>query len=192
MTTVFKKFATGIAVVALLTTGVASGAMASPVTKDITTNITGTTNPVFSEISATSFTTPFALNGKDQVMTGAAINGFTVTDARGTGAGWNVTVKASQFEDKVLGRTLTTDALSLSAPTVTKAVGALGSSDPRTITTAGGNIGVTDIRVLSAAKDGGMGTFDVSAMDLSVNVLPKDVLAGDYTSTVTVSIVAGP
>lgn len=194
MTTIFKKFATGTAALVLMTTVFTTTSMAA--TDDVTTEITGTESPeIVGTISANSFVGPFELTGKDQEITGAAINAFAVTDARGNGAGWQVTVQASQFKDATdveNVKTLTTDALLLSAPEVSKEKEALGSSDLETITRLGGNIGVSPVKVLSAAEGGGMGTFDISAMGLKLNLLPKDVYEGNYTSTVTVSIITGP
>lgn len=129
------------------------------------------------------------LNGQVQTST-AAVNAFTVIDATGTGAGWNVVVKADQFTDTANGLKLPTNSIDIDSPTVTADTGA---SELATISKASGKIdNDTGVKILSAAVDGGMGTYNVAANNLTLNLLPKDVKEGTYTSTVTVTVTTGP
>ncbi len=129
------------------------------------------------------------LNGQVQNST-AALSAFTVIDATGTGDGWNVVVKADQFTDSANGLTLPTNSIDIALPTVTADTGA---SELATISKASGKIdSSTGVKILSAAEGGGMGTYNVDANTLTLNLLPKDVKEGNYTSTVTVTVTTGP
>ncbi|WP_169727358.1 WxL domain-containing protein [Paucisalibacillus globulus] len=133
------------------------------------------------------------LNGKIQ-STSATITPFNVTDPSGTGAGWNVVMSATQFSDTT-GKTLPKGSLTVAAPTIAIADGAEGSSPADTITKTGGTIDdEIGVKILSAPADNGMGTYTVSFADeaLNLTLLPKDVKAGTYTSTIKVDINNGP
>lgn len=132
--------------------------------------------------------------------TTATGSGFSVADARGTGAGWNVTVAGTQFCkldgvgtacDLVTPRNLPTSSLSVPQFTVAKA-DATSSAVP-SITGGPYLIDGVSIKVASAAADGsGMGSYDFSQggnWNLSV---PASAYAGTYRSTVTVSVTSGP
>jgi hypothetical protein len=137
--------------------------------------------------------TAVVLNGRTQ-STFATINGFNVSDPTGTGAGWSVSLAASQFTTGgTTPLTLPTGSLTLTAPTV--ALGDASSSPLTTVTASGGAIDTaTGLKLLSAAVNGGMGTYTTSfaADSLKLNILPKDVKTGTYTSTITVTIASGP
>jgi hypothetical protein len=129
------------------------------------------------------------LTGQVQTST-AAVSAFTVVDATGTGDGWNVVVKADQFTDAANQLTLPTNSIDIALPTVSAQAGA---SDVSTINKASGKIdNDTGVKILSAAEGGGMGTYNVDANTLTLNLLPKDVKEGNYTSTVTVTVTTGP
>nr|WP_309099193.1 WxL domain-containing protein [Fredinandcohnia onubensis] len=143
------------------------------------------------EITVGNFTA-VVLNGKTQ-STFANINAFNVTDPTGTGAGWNVLLSATQLTDSLTGRTLPLGSLSVVAPGLTEAD--TGSSPAADITKRGGTIDSgTGVSILSAAAGAGMGTYTASfaADALKLNLLPKDVRSGTYTSTITVTINSGP
>ncbi|WP_428911940.1 WxL domain-containing protein [Niallia sp. Krafla_26] len=129
------------------------------------------------------------LNGLEQTTT-ATLGAFTVIDARGTGSGWKVMVQASQFTDSDKGLVLPEGSLNIALPTVTPKPGA---SEVLTITKASGKIdNSTGVKILSAAEEGGMGTYEVAANTLTLNLQPKDVKAGTYASTVKVTVTTGP
>ena len=135
---------------------------------------------------------PVKLDGTVQT-TKADLSDFTVTDARGTGAGWNVMVSATQLEDTAAGLKIPTGSIKISAPDVTAQAGA--SDVESTITIGSGMIDTdTGVKLLSAKVDGGMGKYDVAfpteALTMTLN--PKDVKAGNYTSTITVTLTTGP
>lgn len=142
------------------------------------------------------------LDGAAKTTT-ATFDGFEVNDARGTGAGWNVTVQATQFAewDSTLnanaggyvpsGKTLALNSLSLAAPTV--AADGTTSAAPSVLTGPFSIDGGSAVKVASAAAGGGMGKYDftqaTNPLTLSV---PASVYAKTYRSTLTVSTVSGP
>ncbi|HZG84791.1 WxL domain-containing protein [Paenibacillus sp.] len=135
--------------------------------------------------------TAVVLNGRTQ-NTFSTVSNFNVTDATGAGAGWKVYLTATQFKSAE-GNTLPLGSLSVSEPTV--ALDDPNSSPVTTVATAAGDIDTTTgLKLLSASEGGGMGTYTVSFSpnSLTLNLLPKDVKAGTYTSTITVSISSGP
>lgn len=132
-------------------------------------------------------------NGQIQT-TSAAISDFTVIDARGTGAGWRLFVKADQFQaaDGV-PTTLSQNSLTIAKPEVTAHAGA---DDINTLTVTGNTqIDNADgVHLISAGIDGGMGSYDVSfgAEALTLSLEPKDVKEGLYTSTIHITLLEGP
>jgi len=168
----------GIAAVALT---VASAAVAGTLTA--TAQVNGTagislnlpSNPTISN----------TLDGTDQTASYAALLG--VVDARGTGAGWNLTISATNFSDGS-GHTL--------APgTVTSVLSACRGGSTCTGATSSGityplTIGGTAAKFYNSALNTGLGKIDVTP---TVQVaIPGNAYAGTYTSTVTLAAVSGP
>jgi hypothetical protein len=125
------------------------------------------------------------LDGTDQTANYAPVLG--VIDARGTGAGWNITVAATTFSDG-FGHTL--------APgTVSSVSSACHAASTCTAATSSGityplTIGGTAAKFFNAATSTGLGQVDVTP---SIDVLiPGNAFAGTYTSTVTIAAATGP
>ena len=125
------------------------------------------------------------IDGSDQTATYAPVLG--IVDARGNGAGWNVTMSATSFSDGS-GHTL--------APgTVSGAVQACHSGSSCTAATSSGisyplTLTGTAAKVFSAALNTGLGKIDVTP---TVQVaIPGNAYAGTYTSTVTIAAATGP
>lgn len=154
-------------------------------------SITGS-NLSVSNLVVGSFTAVI-LNGRTQ-NTFANIDAFTVTDPTGTGDGWNVVMKASQFSTGgATPLTLPVGSLTVATPSLT--ANDTGASDAAGVAKSGGLIDTgTGLKILSAPAGGGMGeyttTFPTNALDLKL--LPKDVRSGTYTSTISVTINSGP
>jgi hypothetical protein len=124
------------------------------------------------------------LNGTDQLASWSALLG--VVDASGTGAGWNLTVAATDFSDGS-GHTLPAGTLSSvsSACQGGNSCTAASNSVGYPIT-----LGSTAAEFFNSAKNSGLGKFNVTP---SVDVaIPGNAYAGTYTSTVTLAAVAGP
>lgn len=168
--------------------------------------LAGTTDATVSggvfEITATPTVgnfTPVTLDGTAKT-TPATLGTFEVNDARGTGAGWNVTVSATRFAewDSTLnagvggyvtgGKTLAVNSLSMAAPTV--AADGTTSTAP-SLTTGPYTIDNGAVKTASAATDTGMGKFDFSSTTLTLSI-PASAYAKTYRSDVTVSLVTGP
>lgn len=143
---------------------------------------------------ASSGTPSFALtlNGVDQ--TASYTLPLVVVDATGSGNGWNLTITSTTFDDGN-GNTFPAN-----ASTITGATSACGSGSTCTLPTnqvANSNLAVpagptapSAVKFFNAAAPTGRGTVNVSA---TVQVaVPANVLAGTYTSTVTVAAVSGP
>jgi len=167
----------GIAAVALVA---ATAALAGTLTT--TATVAGTagislnlpSNPTISD----------TLDGTDQQVSYSAILG--VVDARGTGAGWNLTIGATTFVDGA-SHTLPAGAVTAVAQvchagsTCTAATNSI--TPPLTISTTAG-------KFFNAAINSGLGKVDVTP---TIQVaIPGNAYAGTYTSTVTLAAIAGP
>ncbi|MDQ4126309.1 MAG: WxL domain-containing protein [Actinomycetota bacterium] len=142
------------------------------------------------------------LNGAAQTTTGT-MSAFSVTDSRGTGVGWNVTVSASAFKEYASGsyveggRTLGTsrftmgqasaaksDSSSSGLPTMTSGTYTLDAD-----TNADGTSEA--VKIASAATGDGMGAYSVTPGQLSLSI-PASAYAKTYRSDVTVTLSTGP
>ena len=124
------------------------------------------------------------LDGTDQTVSWSAALG--VVDARGTGAGWNITMGATTFSD---GSGHTLAAGSITGVSAACHGGNSCTSATNSVTyplTLSG----TAAKFFNAASGSGMGKIDVTP---SVDVaIPGNAYAGTYTSTVTLAAVSGP
>ena len=138
------------------------------------------------------------LDGTAKTTT-ASLDNFQVNDARGSGAGWNVTVQATQFAEHdgtgyvASGKTLPTSSLSLANATV--ASPDTTSADP-TMTAGAYTVDAgSAVKIASAAVDTGMGKYDISfaatAADLTLTV-PATAYAKTYRSDVTLTLASTP
>jgi hypothetical protein len=124
------------------------------------------------------------LDGTDQTVSWSALLG--VVDARGTGAGWNLTVSSTTFSDGS-GHTL-------AAGTVTGVSAACHAGSSCTAATNAItypiSLSTTPAKFFNAATSTGMGKVDATP---SVDVLiPGNAYAGSYSATVTLAAVSGP
>ena len=125
------------------------------------------------------------LDGTDQTASYSPVLG--VVDARGTGAGWNLTISATSFSDGS-GHTL-------AAGTVSAAAQACHSGSSCTAATSSGityplTISGTAAKFFNAATSTGLGKVDVTPT-IQVSI-PGNAYAGTYTSTVTLAAATGP
>jgi len=168
----------GITALALVAT---SAALAATLTATATVN--GTAGISLNLPSAPSVSS--TLDGTDQTVSYSPVLG--VVDARGTGAGWNLTVSATNFSDGS-GHTL--------APgTITGVTGACKAGNSCTNATSSGityplTVNGTAAKFFNAALNTGLGKIDVTPT-FSV-AIPGNAYAGTYTSTLTLASVSGP
>jgi len=167
-----------VAAVALVA---ATAAIASSLTA--TATVSGTAGISLNLPSAPSFSD--TIDGTDQTVSYAPVLG--IVDARGSGAGWNLTVSATTFSDGS-GHTLAAGNVSAvaqachSGSSCTAATSS-GITYPLTLTT-------TAAKVFNAAVNTGMGKVDVTP---TIQVaIPGNSYAGTYTSTLTLATATGP
>jgi WxL domain surface cell wall-binding len=161
------------------------------------TNVVVTGGSLSISAPAVGNLTGVTLDGTAKTTT-ATFAAFSATDARGSGAGWNVTVQATQFAEHngtiyvASGATLPTSSLSMLAPTVAKSDGT--SSAVPSITAGPYAIDAASaVKIASAAADGtGMGSYSFTQGGSLTLSVPASAYAKTYRSDVTVSVVTGP
>lgn len=129
------------------------------------------------------------LDGNDLVVAGS-LGASTVTDATGSGAGWRLTIAGTTFKN-VDGKALPADALTITGVTIVKNSGKVPTNTttyPVTVPTA--DAAPPAVKFAAAAAHSGMGKSTITpSISLAV---PAEAYAGDYASTLTISIVSGP
>jgi hypothetical protein len=136
------------------------------------------------------------LDGSDKISTSPyTSNAWTAEDARGTGAGWNVTIEATDFSD---GASHTIDIsqsdqefrIQIQDANITVIYGNTKPTSSVTSMTAIPTAGGTPLKIVSAATNTGMGSYNIPpAFELMVRA---ETVAATYTSTITVAINTGP
>jgi len=126
------------------------------------------------------------LDGTDKTTTGT-VGTIEVVDARGSGLGWSLNIKATDFVEtsdpsRIIDITPGADTgFSVpSAPTVNVIA---GNTAPSSFS---GNLDGTGFNLLSAAANTGMGTYQTTP-DLELKV-PAETYSGTYESTVTLTV----
>ena len=126
------------------------------------------------------------VNGLDQTVAGVTTPAWQAKDARGTGAGWNVTVTSSNFTGTAGSIVVANFKAQLTAVTTIA-----GNTAP--LPTPASYVALssaTPLKLLSAATFTGMGTYDYTPQfQLTV---PGSALVGTYAANVTVSVNSGP
>lgn len=182
-----NKIALGL-VVAAFTALAPASAMAASATS--TGTVSGGT------LSLTTAATPTfsaTLDGTDQ--TGTYSVPTTVTDARGTSAGWNVTITSTQFTTGgATPSTLATNASTITGVTNACAPGST-CTNPTNSTTypvavPAAATAPAAVKYFNAATGTGKGKFtNTPAVSVAI---PADSNVGTYSSTLTLSSVSGP
>ncbi len=137
-----------------------------------------------------------ALDGTVNTST-ATMTAFDVTDARGSGAGWNVTIGATEFAEwngtayVTGGKTVGASRVSMATATVAKVDST--SSTPPTMTAGAYTLDAgSAVKIASAAADGsGMGSYTITPGSVTLTV-DADTYARNYRSDVTVTLASGP
>ena len=112
---------------------------------------------------------------------------WTAADARGTGAGWLVTISSTDFTSA--GGTITVDNSKLRLEDV-NVVTVSGNTAPTSQATSYQPLSAAPLSVLSAAIGAGKGTYDFTP-DMR-QIVPADSSPGTYEAFLTVSINSGP
>jgi len=135
------------------------------------------------------------LDGSDKTATSAAgSNSWAAEDARGTGVGWHLTIDATDFTDA--GKTINISAadqefkIQLLDTNIAVVSGNTKPTSSVTSLTAIPEAPASALTFASAAVNEGMGSYTLGpSFELEV---PAETLAGNYSSTITVSAVSGP
>lgn len=122
-----------------------------------------------------------------------------ITDARGTGEGWALSMSLEQFKEHdgqayvTDGKTLHTGSLKItSSPVVTQKD--ITSSPVETITPIAVDQvldGVGSVKLLTAERDGGMGSYTVSDLGVELTI-PANAYAKTYKTEATVTLTTAP
>ena len=174
----------GIAVAVL---ALAAAAVAGTVTA--TATVSGAGSLALSNGSTATLTD--TLDGTDQTV--AYTLPLTLTDARGTGAGWNLTVTSTTFNDGS-GHTLATGASSIGSVAMVCVAGGTCTNPTNSIayplTMPAAASAPAAVKLFNSAAATGLGRFTVTP---TINVsIPGNSYAGTYSSTITVAAVSGP
>jgi hypothetical protein len=175
---------------AILVAGVATLAFpAASMAADTTVAVDGTTEPTLSTPTFGLFA-DVVLDGTRKPTT-ASISDWSVVDARGTGAGWNVNMVATVPTDGGALPDASDDKTLATATIVPAASATITNPDPLNAsaapTSASPNIRATNgATVMTAGTNAGMGTwnFTQGANDLTLTV-PSDARKGTYTVAIT-------
>ena len=139
-------------------------------------------------VSTQSITFPATMHtGQVQTVSGATASAWVVRDPTGTGAGYRVNIRATNFVNGSHSIPVGNFRLALANADI---VTVDGNSKPTSALTSLTPLSTSDQTLLSAATDTGMGTYNVTpGFTLTI---PADAYAGTYNATVTATIVAGP
>ncbi len=143
---------------------------------------------------------PITLNGTQQTST-AAWSTANIVDSRGTGAGWNLSLTLTQLSEYdtvgsayvVSGKTLATSSAKVTTAPVVSLVD-LTSDAANTITPVVANTALdtgASVKLLSAALNGGKGSYSFSDMTSTLTV-PANAFAATYKADGTVSLNSAP
>ena len=176
-----SSLAVAVAVLALAATALAG-------TVTATTTVTGAGSITLSHGATSSLSS--TLDGSDQNVTYTVP--LTLIDARGTGAGWNVTLTSTTFTTGV--KSLATTASSITGITATCNGGGTCTAPTNAIsyplTVPAAATAPAAVKIFNAASATGLGRFTVTPT-VSVTI-PGNSFSGTYTSTLTVAAVSGP
>lgn len=138
---------------------------------------------------------PVDLDGKATTVENSATVTWTAVDPRGTGEGWHLTIDSTDFTNEN-GKTIDiSEGISEFKIQVLDDDIFLVDGNVKPVQVSAGmqpiaTTGTGTTRFVSAAVDTGMGTYNITpSFELEV---PAQVYAGEYTATVTVTIVSGP
>lgn len=146
--------------------------------------LTGVTN-----VSAT----PVTLTGDDQ--TTAYSMGLTVNDARGSGAGWNLSITSTAFTSGSQSLSNIASSINTAPAVVCSGSGShCTSPDDSAITypvgVPAGTSAPPAVKFFDARANTGLGKFTITP---TVTIaIPGNTYAGTYTSTVTIALNVGP
>lgn len=156
-----------------------------PALADTIITITGEDDATI-DTDVIAFTT-FKLDGTDQVDLEGTTGEWTAQDARGTGAGWYVTIVASTPTSTVGSHEIDVDNFEMTIPSVDTEA---GNTAPTYLAFASAATLATQKNMLVAPAGTGMGTYTFTP-EFTLDV-PAETYAGAYVSTITVTMNQSP
>jgi hypothetical protein len=126
------------------------------------------------------------------------LNDWKVSDATGTGNGWNVTFGATQFSTGgATPKTLPAGSLKLKEPVVSKTDLLNTATAPVRAGTPPWVLDNGSVKLYSAASGTGQGEFLFDHVNLATDedlvlTVPPTAAAGTYSSTITFTLATGP
>jgi hypothetical protein len=175
--------------VAALALAAATAAFAGNVTATATVAAGNSGNLAFSHGAAATISS--TLDGTDQAVTYTVP--LTLNDIRGSGAGWNVTITSTTFNDGAT-HLLSTSASSITGVTAGCTAGGTCTAPTNAIgyplTVPAAASAPAAVKLFNSAASTGMGRFTVTPT-FSVTI-PGNAYAAAYASTLTVAAVSGP
>jgi hypothetical protein len=181
-----NRFIATVGATALLATTVLTGvAQSANDTASVVINAQGT--PTFSVAITASDFAPLTYNFIDQSTSGTVK--VTTSDTRGTAAGWNVQLNASNFDGAGTTDEIAVDPnLAFTSGSITQTAGTSGiAGQARTLLAP---VTTADQTLWVAGAGSGDGIYDLD-LAASLNV-PGGTLVDTYTSTLTVTLASGP
>jgi len=168
-------------IVAVLVLAAALYAVGTALAAKINVKIKG--GPLSLTPSADQAMNDVILDGNDTIATGT-LGELQVKDARGTGAGWIVIVRATDFtEQSDPLKTIPATGFSIpAAPVVTVIAGSGG------VSSGSGILKIPGIVLLDSPSPDGRGRYSITP-DLELDI-PAEVFVGTYASTVTETILS--
>lgn len=187
-----RQAAVHIALVALLAVvlmvSTSGSATASPTSVSVSAGALGVTSPAVNDFAVV------VLDGTVKVAH-APLASFSVTDARGSGHGWTLSMQATPFREwdgtayVPEGKSLPVGSLTLGGVAATAAG---TDSEPPTIMVGPFQLDGPSVMLAAAAAGTGMGTFVFDpTTGLSVAV-PASAYAHAYRSELSISVASGP
>jgi len=136
---------------------------------------------------------PVTLTGDDQATTYSM--GLTVSDARGSGAGWNLSITSTAFSTGSQSLSNTASSLNASPTLACSGVGGhCTNPDDSAITypvgVPAGASAPTAVKFFDAKANTGLGKFTITPT-VTISI-PGNTYAGTYTSIVTIALNIGP
>lgn len=158
------------------------------------TAATGTISGNALSVATTGPAPTFSANLDNGDSTPTYTMGLATQDTRGTGAGWNETITSTQFTTGgSTPNTLATTASNLTGVAVTPGPGtntAPTNAITYPVAVPAAATAPTAAKFFNAAANAGMGKFTLTPT--VGGFVPQSILAGTYTSNLTVAIVTGP
>jgi hypothetical protein len=172
----------------LAAAALAAAAVAVASTVTATATVTGAGSLALS--NGATATISDTLDGTDQAVNYTLP--LTMTDARGTGTGWNLTITSTTFTAGT--HTLATGASSVASVASACVAGGTCTNPTSSIgyplTVPAATTAPTAVKLFNATASTGLGRFTITP---SINVtIPGNSYAGSYSSTLTIAAVSGP